>query len=247
MEKLVASLVVSLGVVAVVASCRVNNEPLVGAGAASLAKPEMVLRAYDVPQAQAQELRNIVSSLLWAGDGQPRAGNVVVAPTGQLLVNAPAAFHEGVRELTKAVKAMPAQTPASIVIDYWIVRGTPGAGETKVGGDVPKEAAAALEKMGGGGGMALSLWDHTRVTSMTNERAEVERRGAKFRQTASVQGDAVNADIDLVTDVGRVELRTSLALDKTTVLIQAADVPAGSTSSAASGAVFYVVRASLAQ
>lgn len=201
----------------------------------------MVLRAYDVPSAQAQELRNVVSSLMYAGENVPRIGNVVVAPTGQLLVSAPAAFHEGVRDMLSAVKSAPQQTPAAVAIDYWIVRGKPG--ETKIGDDVPKAAASALEQMGGG--MSLSLWDHTRITSMTNERAQMERRGAKYRQTVAVQGDAVMADLDVETDVGTVRLRTALPLDSTRVLVQAADVAAGSSES--SGAVFYVVRASLAQ
>lgn len=226
---------VSCSIIAITAGCRVNSEPLVGGA------PAMVLHAYDVPAGQAQELRNVVSSLMYAGENVPRLGNVVVAPTGQLLVSAPATFHEGVRELLSAVKAAPQQTPAAIAIDYWIVRGTPG--ETKIGADVPKAAASALEQMGGG--MSLSLWDHTRITSMTNERAKFERRGAKFQQTVSVQGDAVLADIDVETDVGTVRLRSALPLDSTRVLIQAADVAAG--SSEANGAVFYVVRASLAQ
>lgn len=229
------SLAAPLCIVAFTAACRVNSEPLVGGA------PAMMLRAYDVPAEQAQEMRNIVSSLMYAGENVPRIGNVVVAPTGQLLVSAPATFHDGVRELLSAVKAAPQQSPAAVTIDYWIVRGAPG--ETKVGDDVPKAAASALEQMGGG--MSLSLWDHTRITSMANERADVERRGAKFRQTVAVQGDAVMADIDVETDVGRVRLRTALPLDSTRVLIQAADVAAG--TSTASGAVFYVVRASLAQ
>ncbi len=225
----------SCAIAAFIAGCHVNSEPLVGN-----VKPEMVLRAYDVPREQAQELRNIVSSLLWNGDGQPRGGNVVVAPTGQLLVSAPAAFHEGVKQLADAVKAMPQQSLTSVAIDYWIVRGAPG--ETKVGDDVPKAAAEALAQMGGG--MTLSLWDHTRITSISNERSEVERKGARFEQVASVQGDQVNADVDIQTDVGRIKLRTALTLDKSTVLIQATDASAGSM---ANGAVFYVVRASLAQ
>jgi hypothetical protein len=226
----------SLSIIAVTAGCRDNN-----GGASSGAPTMMVLRAYDVPAGQSQELRNIVSSLMYAGENVPRLGNVVVAPTGQLLVSAPATFHEGVRELLSAVKSAPQEAPKAITIDYWIVRGAPG--ETKVGDDVPKAAASALEQMGGG--MSLSLWDHTRITSMTNERAQVERRGANFKQTVSVQGDAAMADLDIETDVGTVRLRTALPLDSTRVLIQAADVPAG--SSMASGAVFYVVRASLAQ
>lgn len=233
------SLAVSLSLTVSIAGCRVNNQPLNGG-----APVAMVLRAYDVPAAQAQELRNVVSSLMYAGENVPRLGNVVVAPTGQLLVSAPSTFHEGVRELLSALKSAPQQTPAAVAIDYWIVRGTPaGAGEAKAGADVPKAAAGALEQMGGG--MSLSLWDHTRITSMTNERAQMERRGAKFRQTVAVQGDAVMADIDVETDVGNIQLRTALPLDSTRVLIQAADVAAG--SSQASGAVFYVVRASLAQ
>jgi hypothetical protein len=237
---LVLSVAVALGLslttAAALSGCKVNGEPIVGAA------PAMVLRAYDVPQGQAQELRNIVSSLMYAGENQPRTGNVVVAPTGQLLVSAPASFHAGIEQLTASVKAMPQQTPAAVAIDYWIVRGTPG--ETKVGADVPKIAAGALEQMGGG--MALSLWDHTRITSMANERAEVERRGAKFEQNASLQGDVVMADLRVRTDVGAIQLRTALPLDSSRVLIQAADVAPG-TSSDASGAVFYVVRASLAQ
>jgi hypothetical protein len=96
---LVVSLVVSLGVVAAIVGCRANTEPL--------GPPAMVLRAYEVPQGQAQELRNIVSSLLYQGENVPRLGNVVVAPTGQLLVSAPATFHNGVQELLGAVRAAP--------------------------------------------------------------------------------------------------------------------------------------------
>lgn len=202
---------------------------------------DWVLRAYDVPPGQADDTRNVVATLMRRGDDEPRLGNVVVAPTGQLLVSAPPAFHDGMRPLIAALASVPTQSPVPIVIDYWIVRGMPG--EAKVAPEVPEPAAQALAKFGGG--MALSLWDHTRITSTPHERAEVQRRGAKFAQTVAPRGDSVSADIRINSDVGDVSLRAALTLDKPTVLIQAADVGPG--SSASTGAVFYVVRASRAQ
>jgi hypothetical protein len=218
----------------IVGACKVNGEHVVTA-------PELILRAYDVPAAHAQELRNIVSSLMWKGENQPRGGNVVVAPTGQLLVSAPASFHEGVAQLAADIKKSPPPAPEAIAIEYWIVQGLP-AETASVADDVPSEAREALVTLGGK--VALTVWDHARLVSVANERAQVERRGVKIEQTTAQQGNTIVADLRIDTALGQLAVRTAMPAGKTTILAQAGNAEA--TSPASNGTVFYVVRAALA-
>jgi hypothetical protein len=231
----------ALALAVLVSACRINGEPL--APGASAALPEMVLRAYDVPAAHAQEVRNIVSSLLWRGDGQPRQGNVVVAPTGQLLVAAPASFHDGVAQLTADLQKAPPPPPSAIAIDYWIVRAVPPGTDAAPAPveELPPDAVTAIRALARDA--PLTLFDHSRLLSIASERAEVERRGAQIAQTASAQGNTVIADINIKTEIGNLQVRAALPVDKTIVLAQGSNAANGAPGQ--NGAVFYMVRATL--
>lgn len=202
-----------------------------------------VLKAYDVPATQAQELRNVVSSLLYRGDNQPRGGNVVVSPTGtQLLVAAPQAFHDGMGGLAKDFARAPAASAStSIAIDYWVVRTGAAPAPADVVDDLPQDAKDAITKLAGG--RAFGLFDRARLSSLTNERAELQRRELQYRQTASVHDHDVIADLIVDTRLGRIEVRATLPLDKPVVLAESGVAGPDGSATATS---FIVVRASLA-
>ena len=73
--------------------------------APALSHDDLVLKAYDVPSEQASELQGIINGLLYVAHDQPRHGSASLAPSGQLLVAAPAAFHPGIADVVAKLKS----------------------------------------------------------------------------------------------------------------------------------------------
>lgn len=218
---LLASLLIALGGLALVAGCpvRVNDDTAVAP--ASSASPDVVLRAYDVPEAYASEVLSLSRSLLHRGKDVAPAGTAALGPGGQLLVAAPASFHSGMRDVVERLAKSPPPAPKALTFDYWVVAGAPGEPSSTIASPEIEDAVGAIQKTQGP--MRLRLLERLRAKSVSGERARVQGASVEVSQEATVQGDHIIADLDLLRTRGggRFQGRVNIAPGKTLVLGQA--------------------------
>ena len=226
-------------------------------GCTPAASDALVLRAYDVPAEHAAELQGIVEGLLWVGKDQPRRGSAALAPSGQLLVSAPAGFQPGIADVIAKLKSGPATTAPTITLDYWIVLGASAAADTK-GALVAPEIGPALDALlKSQGGMKLALMERLSVSSQSGSDGRAEGSLWQTKQTAAVHGDKVVADIDIrgMRIQGDLQTRVEIPIGKIVVLGQAGsklggparemlvDPDLAKAADVGTATAFYIVRA----
>ena len=216
---------------------------------------DLVMKAYDVPAEHAAELQGVVSSLLWTGKDAPRKGAAALAPSGQLLVSAPGAFHPGIADVIARLKGGAVPAPPTVALDYWVVVAAPATAAVK-GGDVSPEIGDVLDALQKSQGpMRLAVLERLRAASQSGSDARIEGRHVFTEQTASLHGDKVVAKIRVraQSEVGGLDARVELPLGQTMVLGQAGTGPqagerAGFGADIRDGkavTTFYVLRASV--
>ncbi|MBI1946090.1 MAG: hypothetical protein HYS27_10360 [Deltaproteobacteria bacterium] len=216
---------------------------------------DLVMKAYDVPAEHAAELQGIVSSLLWTAKDAPRKGAAALAPSGQLLVSAPAGFHPGIADVLARLKSGAVQAPPTVTLDYWVVVAAPAPTPAK-GADVSPEIGDVVEALQQSQGpMRLSVLERLRAASQSGSEARIEGRAIFAEQTASLHGDKVVAKVRVRAqdEAGGLDARVEVPLGKTVVLGQAGTGPrsgerAGFGNDLRDGkavTTFYVFRASV--
>ncbi len=207
----------------------------------------LVLKSYDVPPHAAQRLRGVLRELLWFGsegkDANRYVGRADVGPDGRLVVLAPEAVHAGVKALVDSVVKSPGKEPDTVRLTYWVVSGVRGEG-----GQAPdelKEVAAALKEIElNDGPMNFSLVEKLVVSSLSNERGNVDGRDTNVRQFATVTDGSVVADIDLkrFRSGQRLETRVRLKPGALVVLASSGQTIPGSDDDSRTN--YFLVRAS---
>ena len=180
--------------------------------------PELLLKTYDVPARQVQQIHAVLSNT-FAGLGDHMPARVQGSPDGQLLVIGSAGIHRGVEELVaKMAESKPMPPPPTVEIEYWFVTGQP-AKETAIGLEL-QQIAAALEAVASAqGAMRFDKLESARLSTLSDERGETSGKHTSIDQRASVSVGKIIADIKLHTIAGaRLETRLSLSPDKLIVL-----------------------------
>ncbi len=216
-------------------------------GVAALASP--VLRAYEVPDGMQADVASVLNNLLWRGEGQPKVGNVGVAPDGQVLVSAPAEFHPGVEALVASMKSGKAGPPPSLTLDVWLLMATPAEAATP-GATVANDVAAVVDELQASQGpMHVELLERTQLHMTSGSHAFTEGLEMGIDTQATLSGDGVLANLKLRRRAGaegRLDVRTVLPVGKTVVLGQVGAIGTrrldGQKPTPATA--FYVVRAS---
>ncbi len=214
----------------------------------SAAPPTLVLRSYDVPEGLQGDVASTLNSLLYRGEGQPKAGSVGVAPSGQLLVSAPAEFHPGIKELVDSLKSGKAK-PTALSFDLWVVTGAPASSATP-GASVAVDIASVVDDLQKAQGpMRMELLERTSLHMTSGSVAQAEGLESHLRAQATLSGDGVLADLGLRRRAGaegRLDVHTVLPLDKTVVLGQVGALGSrllDTSKERTVATVFYVVRA----
>lgn len=197
--------VLSLLVVAVVATLLVLAGCEAAAHETPSGRPEVELRTYSVPHGYQAELRSMLRTTL--GTDSDRIGRASIAPGGMLVVVAPATIHKGIRELVDELNALdtPPATPEPVSLNYWLVVGKPVARGTDRPYSVKGPAnldviGEALEEIAlSEGAMEFQLIERLRLISMGDGEARVQGSNADVRQRATVVQGKIVANIRIST------------------------------------------------
>jgi hypothetical protein len=201
------------------------------------------LKTYDVDPQYQQEIYTAFRQIL--NTGPPTFGKVELLPTGQLLVNAPPETLEQVEQVLQAIRSRPAPAAPRVELQYWAVLGNRVAGANPPGTAPPSalnEVLAELKRLHGD--LQFRVLGTTSLTTQSGQRGEVGGTPLHVEQTTFVQGDTLNARIEMLltstTPEGpspnRLEVGTSLRRGEYVVLGQS-EVAGGGLD----GPVFFIV------
>ncbi len=175
------------------------------------------LRAYDVPEGQADRVVSMLERLVskdsgaWRVTRGPGSKVVVVAPPPMLA--SVDAFIGGLDfEASGAV-------PAAHRLDYWLVLARPGKAGSRSAG--LEEISGPLDAFAASQGEArFELLDRIALRSMDGHYAEARGKVAKVEQRASKVGSRIVANVDAELSGSKVSTQLQLTPGQTAVLAQ---------------------------
>jgi hypothetical protein len=215
------------------------------------------LRAFDVDVQYRQEFYEALSEVL-VRDPQFAApgiamGRVELLPTGQILVDAEPETLVQIAEVLKGVKERPVGAAQRVALRYWAVLGAP-ASQTAAAPDVPPltpvppvldDVLAELKRFHGD--LAFRVIGTATAVTQSGQQGGVDGMPFSVRQTATAQGETLNANIRMELKGGflqdpksqfngKLEVRTALKRGEFVVLGESTLRGAGFD-----GTVFYIV------
>ena len=219
------------------------------------------LRTYEVPPQDQQEIYNALVQILTPGQTDLGAyGKVQVLASGQLVVNAPPATLDQVERVLQAIRARPVAAAPRVELQYWAVVGSrPAAAnaagrqqvEVSVVGTNPgtpppsalNEVLAEIKRVHGD--LQFRVLGTASLTTQSGQRGEVGGQPLRIEQTTFVQGETLNARIEMTLQFplkpdapapNKIEVGTSLRRGEFVVLGQSELVGGG-----LDGPVFFIV------
>ena len=233
MKRCIVPLLFVLLVMNLGAGCERPEAPQAPIAPAPLAEarplePLIGLEVYDVPANTGDRLRPILQSVLG------EHGKVQQVPDGRLIVAAPKSVHEGLETFFKESAKFEPKARDTVKIEYWFVTAslpTGAAGGSDADDPRLAQVKDALDVIEKSQGLAnFKLEEHISLAATDGEYAQT--RGElvnEINQTASVQGEQVEAHVEISLAKESRELSTKLRVKKgqTVVLGQAGwgDVP----------------------
>jgi hypothetical protein len=218
------------------------------------------LKTYDIDPQYQQEIYTALRRVL--DSGPPTFGKVELLPSGQILVNASPETLEQVEKVMQALRSRPAPAAPRVELQYWAVLGTRaavanaaaqrGVNVSVVGSrspaDLPappsalNDVLAELKRLHGD--LQFHVLGTTSLTTQSGQRGEIGGAPLHVDQTTFVQGDTLNARIEMMltstTPEGpapnQVSVGTSLRRGEFIVLGQSELVGGG-----LDGPVFFIV------
>jgi len=234
------------------AACRTGEKEILVQPAADTGDDvQVVLRSYDVPAGQGQQVNAILSSV-FHGVKDKVAARAALTPDGQLVVVAPPGIHEGLQALLAKMKGRKPVAPPSVEISYWLLVGRPAPSVDLSG--FPAEIEPAVKALvDAQGPMELALLEKLTVRSLSDARGQAAGRYVRAEQIASVSDDKIVADLDLAIQASRFETRVSIPTGKLLVLGQTGFEPppglwpirTGVKKETGPATLFYIVRANI--
>ncbi|HEX7237226.1 MAG TPA: hypothetical protein VF405_09710 [Gammaproteobacteria bacterium] len=219
------------------------------------------LKTYDVGPQYQQEIYAALKDIL-SPQNQSTQGLVQLLPSGQILVNADAKTLEQVDQVLMALRSRPVSTTPRVELQYWAVVGAHpvaanAAGRQQVdvsvvGSRAPanlpappsvlNDVLAELKRVHGD--LQFLVLGTTSLTTQSGQHGEIGGAPLRVEQTTFVQGDTLNARIEMflqsATPNGpqpnRIEVGTSLRRGEFVVLGQSELVGGG-----LDGPVFFIV------
>lgn len=221
------------------------------------------LKTYDVGPQYSQEIYTALRDIL-NPTGQPTAGKVELLPSGQILVNAGPETLAQVDQVLQALRARPVTTAPRVELQYWAVVGSRPAAANAAGTAQPRaqvdvtlfgtanpgtpppsalnEVLAEIKRVHGD--LQFRVLGTASLATQSGQRGEIGGAPLHVEQTTFVQGDTLNARIDMLLSSttrdgpppNRVEVGTSLRRGEFVVLGQSELVGGG-----VDGPVFFIV------
>jgi hypothetical protein len=205
------------------------------------------LKTFDVDPQYRQEIYAALQSIL-TPQGFQTQGRVELLPSGQLLVNATAETLVQVEQVLQTIRNRPAAATPRVDLRYWAVFGTRGPVARPPGTPPPNALGAVLSELERlHGDLQFHVIGTAALTSDSGQQGSVSGAALEVQQTAFVQGDTLNATIQLFLpgrkseqgqepNLGGVEVRTGLRRGEFVVLGQS-DLWLGDIN----GPVFFIV------
>ena len=220
------------------------------------------LKTYDVGPQYQQEVFTALNNILTPQPGQTTWGRVQLLPSGQILVNADPATLAQVDQVLAALRSRPVSTTPRVELQYWAVVGSrPAAANAAgraqvdvsvVGNRAPANLSAPPSELNDvlaelkrvHGDLQFRVLGTTSLTTQSGQHGEIGGAPLRVDQTTFVQGDTLNARIEMqlssTTQNGpppnRIEVGTSLRRGEFVVLGQSELVGGG-----LDGPVFFIV------
>jgi hypothetical protein len=202
------------------------------------------LKTYDVDPQYQQEIFSALRSVL-EPQGQLSQGRVQLLPSGQILVNAEPETLAQVDQVLHALRSRPVSTTPRVELQYWAVVGSRPAAANAAGTPPPSalnDVLAELKRFHGD--LQFRLLGTTSLTTQSGQHGEIGGAPLHVDQTTFVQGDTLNAQIEMVLSStipegpppNRLEVGTSLRRGEFVVLGQSELVGGG-----LDGPVFFIV------
>ncbi|HVJ29865.1 MAG TPA: hypothetical protein VNA66_06095 [Gammaproteobacteria bacterium] len=202
------------------------------------------LKTYDVGPQYSQEIYAALKDIL-DPKGQPTAGRVELLPSGQILVNAGPETLAQVDQVLQALRARPVTAAPRVELQYWAVLGSRAPAANPPGTATPSalnEVLAEVRRVHGD--LQFRALGTASLTTQSGQRGEIGGAPLHVEQTTFVQGETLNARIDMLlqstTPEGpppnRLEVGTSLRRGEFVVLGQSELVGGG-----LDGPVFFIV------
>jgi hypothetical protein len=191
-----------------------------GSGAPDIAPPDpLVLKSYVVQQGYGDELHSIIQNIMNLAGGEERLGGVQLAPNGELLVAAPASFHEGLEEFLAKIKQEAPKAPSSVRVQYWIVIGRKSVKpESK---DIPDHLLPVVEEIAKSQGpQEFMLLEHLSHTSLNNKRTHVDGAFVNIHSEATIYEGRVLLSLKIGISGSEFDTTLQVPQGKTLVLGQ---------------------------
>ena len=154
------------------------------------------LRTYDVPPQYQQEIYTALARVLNTG-GQP-TGGVQLLPSGQILVNASPETLQQVEAVLQTIRARPSEATPRAALRYWAVLGSRDAGANPPGTAPPSVLGAVLGELRRmHGDLTFRVLGTAALVTESGEEGLVDGMPLDVEQQAFVQGDRMNAELDL--------------------------------------------------
>lgn len=207
------------------------------------------LRTFDVPPQYRQEVLFALQAVM---DAPPTQGQAQLLPSGQILVNASPETLEQVEAVLQTIRAQPTEPTPRAALRYWAVLGSrngaatpPGSAPPSVLGDVLGELTRIH------GDLTFRVLGTAALVTDSGQEGSVDGMPLDVEQQAFVQGDRLNAEIDLhltgiggpdediaLLSIGSLSVRTSLRRGEFVVLGESEHQGQGT---GIDGLVFYIV------
>ena len=179
------------------------------------------LKTYDIDPQYQQEIYTALRRVL--DTASSTAGKVELLPSGQLLVNASPETLEQVEKVMQALRSRPAPPAPRVELQYWAVLGTragtanaaaqrganvnlSAAGSSAAGSrspaDLPappsalNDVLAQLKRLHGD--LQFRVLGTTSLMTQSGQRGEIGGSPLRVDQTTFVQGDTLNARIEMM-------------------------------------------------
>lgn len=171
----------------------------------------MVLRSYEVPPEQAEQIADAVGGVLRFGDKET-LGKVAVAPNGQLLVTAPIMMQADISTLIEQARKAPMPTAKTFHVDVWFVQAETAKEFALRGslGEVEKNLRVLTDKQGP---MQFSLMERVSLNSQMGRMAVVNGGRSELKVRINEQQAAAGKPVALFAELGTGPNRLTLNLD----------------------------------